>query len=260
MTDNCLKRIAKRASVMLTLFCFFGFSTAANALNIDFEYLDHGEIAFGTIDGVTISAFNFNRDFNYAVGFDSNATGTSDEDLESAGLPTPWSGGNIAGEDLGTMLILQENSDGCDTGICSDPDDEGMRRAGVFVFDFATPITAFGFDGIDIESLTAENMTIDFAFGDDFVTVDLMDFFDPSSILYDPTLSLGNNTANRFTAITAESLGFDQIDRVKIIMGGSGGIDNLNYTPVPEPTTALLMALGLSGLAVKRRHSIGARA
>jgi hypothetical protein len=123
----------------------------------------------------------------------------------------------------------------------------------ILIFDFSISILDFGFDAVDIESLSAENATIKFFGGGDSAVVDLMDFFDAGSALYDPTLSLGNNTANRFGPISAAYLGLSEIDRVEFNLGGSGALDNLEVTLVPEPSMALLMSLGLGVLAARRR-------
>jgi hypothetical protein len=139
---------------------------------------------------------------------------------------------------------------------CSSPDDEGKRPAGTLIFDFSVSILDFGFDAVDavdIESLSAENATIEFFGGGDSAIVDLMEYFDAGSALYDPTLSLGDNTTNRFAPISAAYLGLSEIDRVEFNFGGSGALDNLEFTLVPEPSTALLVSLGLGVLAARRR-------
>ena len=195
------------------------------------------------------------------MGFDSRESNTSDRDLQ-ASLPGPdyWSTGNIKNLDLGIILILQENKVGCEsgTGICSDPDDEGHRPAGYLGFDFDIPVRDFGFDLIDIESITAEHATIELidklADGSTLSqTVELMEYLDMGSLRYDASIVFGDNSANRFAAITAASVGLDELDRVVLHLGGSGAIDNIQGTVVPEPGTALLIALGLAGLAVRRR-------
>jgi hypothetical protein len=256
MTENEIGRLGASSIAMLTLTSLVLFASAANAGTIDFEYLAHGEIANGTIDGVTIGADNFSNTFDYAVGFDSRSSGTADADLEANTGAMPWTRGNIAGTQLGTILVLQENNTGCDSGICSSPDDEGARPAGVLSFDFSMPILGFGFDAVDIESVTAENAMISFFDNQtrQMAQVNLTEFFDMSSALYDASLELGNNSANRFAPITVAFLGISQIDRVEFRFGGSGGLDNLVMTPMPEPSTALLLGLGLAGIAAKRKH------
>jgi hypothetical protein len=133
------------------------FAGPSNALTIDFEYLAHGEVANGVYNGVTISASNPNQGFDYAVGFDSNASYTPNPDLQA-----------------------------------------------------------------------------------------------------DDSLELGNNTANRFSPITAEFLGLSEIEHVDFNLGGSGAIDNLVIMPavaVPEPSTALLLGLGLAFIGARRHRA-----
>lgn len=225
------------------------FGVASSASAIDFDSLAHGEIATNQFaaQGVTISADNFHQGFDYAIGFDTRESGTRDDDLEAGSAPF-WSGGNLAGQALDVILVLQENDVGCGDGVCDLPDDEGGRPAGNLIFDFDVALVAFGFDVVDVESAMAENgMVHFFVDGDDTpeATVSFMDFVTSGTDFYDPTIVFGNNAANRFAPITAERLGIGAFDRVIIEMGGSGGVDNLQMA-VPEPGTGLLMGLALA--------------
>jgi hypothetical protein len=228
----------------------------ALALLVDFDSVVHGGVIEDQLDGITITATNPNRAFDIAAAFDTNESGTSDPDLE-ANLSGSffWSAGNIAQVDLGRILILQEDDDDCSTDVCSDPDDEGERPAGEIDILLTTSVLDFGFDLVDVESILAEAAFIRLYQGDDFETVALMDYLDTGSARYDPTIVLGDNSANRFAPITAESLGFQQIDRVAFELGGSSGIDNLRGTAVPEPSSAALVGLGLGALALARRRT-----
>jgi hypothetical protein len=249
MDFSWIGRATSQACALLVLTVASG----SNALTIDFESLAHGEVADGSYNGVTISATNLNQDFNYAVGFDSNDPSTRDPDLQANPGDPRWSGGNIDDIDLGILLILQENRAGCSSGVCSKPDDEGQRPAGTLRFDFSISVREFGFDFVDLEGLGPESATIDFYGGGGSATLDLALYFEMTSELYDPTLELGNNTANRFSPITAELLGLSEIDRIDFNLGGSGALDNLEFTPVPEPSTALMLGIGLATLGARRR-------
>ena len=68
----------------------------------------------------------------------------------------------------------------------------------------------------------------------------------------------GNNSANRIDPIiiadlmgpvTGSSASF-----VELNLRGSGGIDNIVYTEVPEPGTLALFTIGLAGLGFMRRR------
>ncbi len=60
-------------------------------------------------------------------------------------------------------------------------------------------------------------------------------------------LEFGNNTANRIDLFDID----DRTTRVAIKLQGSGGVDNITFTPVPEPASLVMMGLGLAGLAVR---------
>ena len=234
-------------------------AVAGTAGALSFDSLEHGEIAH-ELDGVTITAENFNRNFHYAVGFDTRENGTRDPDLEAAGSDPFWSGGNIAYEALNVILVIQENSYGCGDGVCNLPDDEGRRDAGNLIFDFDVALMAFGFDVVDVEDAMAENGRVSFFVGNQpLAEVEFMDFVTEGSGFYDPYIEYGNNSANRISLITAMDLEIESFDRVIITMGGSGGIDNVVFeafpvTNVPEPTTAILIVLGLLIASVSRRR------
>ena len=118
--------------------CFATASAQAAVVVIDFEDFDTTDFKHGTVvsnqydsadfGNLTISADNINRtDPDYAVVFDSTTpkSATTDGDLVA-----PFSNSSGLGTaNPGNILIIQENSPGCSTGICEDPDDEGRRPA-----------------------------------------------------------------------------------------------------------------------------------
>ncbi|MGP1273628.1 MAG: hypothetical protein ACTS22_09880, partial [Phycisphaerales bacterium] len=235
---------------------------AAQADILDFSSLQHGEIITPTTYadiGVVIEAVNFRLPGAAPMAFDTQFIPTADPDLTGP----PWDGGNLPRmTQLGNVVIIPENLVDADgDGIVDDPDDEGRRPAGQLIFSFETPITSFGFDMVDLEGLIAEDSILEF-FSDGFEIgqVDFLEFIDPLSPVYDPTLDFGNNTLNRFTPIDVSLFAGGQgegeaprsFDRVIINLGGSGAFDNIVYTPVPTPGSLTL--LGIAGLAANRRR------
>jgi hypothetical protein len=210
-----------------------------------FEDFSHGEVV------TAVGADNFNRDFDYAVAFDTNRSGTEDPDLERG---SGWSAGNLApSTDVGKILILQENNAGCATGICSSPDDEGDRPAGTFGFQLgggtATSLSLYLIDVEEDEGAATRGGAITFFLADTgappTITINFAHF-----LTLGQGVEFGDHSANRVDLV---------LDRpfhsFLIRMGGSGGIDNLlvNGQPIPEPAAAQLLGLGLSAFAIARR-------
>lgn len=230
---------------------------AGSADVITFDGFVNGQIMNTQIPGVTITAMNPNRVHDLAAIFDTNLTGIADPDLEGPN----WSGGNLAGDPeaggggttLGNVLIIAENNTGAGDGILDDPDDEGSRPGGVLIFEFDTALVSLGFDILDVEGVTEEPGSIDFFLNGGLIgTVNLADFINPVSSFHDPTIEFGNHTANRISPITAAQLNADMFDEVRFNMGGSGAIDNIDFTVVPAPGTLLL--LGAAGLLRHRNR------
>ena len=231
-------------------------SVQARALSLDFEEFAHGEIASvsnnPSYKGVVIAVDNANSSSGHpdlGVAFDSeNEVDTRDPDLERG---NGWATGNLApSTELGNVLIIQENGTGCGDGICDRPDDEANRQAGTITLDYSNldeTFNSFQFDLIDIDDVTAEGGSIEFKFLGGLVA-----FFDFESFADDFGAIWGDNSVNR---IDLGEIG--QFDEVVITIGGSGGIDNILATDsgivVPEPSTFVLTAIGLAGLALYGR-------
>ncbi len=236
---------------------------------ITFDEYDHGTIInnqYKNSHGLTISVDNPNRSADLGVIFDSNhptPTG-NDFDTDLIGPPTHnWAGGNIPTTPLGHLLIIAENNkDQNHDGKLDDPDDEGGRPAGSIYLTFDNPMTELGFDIVDVEN--AENgqyYTKYYKDGQFIGSVNFNDMLDSNSPYYDPSISFGDNTANTLPTVTASSLGVADFDKVKIHLGGSGGITNVRFdnripppnTTVPEPNTILTFLFGLGMLRFFRK-------
>ena len=244
-------------------------ATAAQAETvITFDELVHGQRVTTDMyeaQGVKFGVENYNKSFDKAVAFDTHTlpSQTSDDDLLR-----PWDGGNLMHEDLGKVLIIQENNR-FRNGVALDPDDEGSRPAGEFRFNFTTGITSFGLDLIDVEGAVeygnAGGYIVTLFKGEDrrLASFSFGDFVTPGTEVYDATIRYGNNTANRLQPITAAMVGVDHFDKVVVSLGGSGAIDNVRFTqlsvvPAPSAATAglgLLAILGAGRLMRRRRQA-----
>jgi len=183
-----------------------------------------------------ISAINIGGGPDLAVAFDSTMSDTEDPDLEGP----PWNSGNLSPDtELGRLLIIQENDiDENNDGVMDNPDDEGSRPAGSIFFDFMGPLRVISFDIIDVDNSDE--------FGDDAGYVGLFsdntelfrlkisDLVDSLSDVYDPSIVLGDNSANRVAFIDLRELG--NVNKLEFNLGGSGAIDNIKWNrcvPIP---------------------------
>jgi hypothetical protein len=232
----------------------FGIASPSSALLLDFyEGLDHGAIAvdgFADFGAYTVDVVNANRAFDFGVTFDSDHNGTTDPDIE---FGRGWSGGNLADDRLGDILILQENSVGCGDGVCDDPDDEGgFPIAGTWRFQLDQLFTTFSIDVVDLgDHAVPESGFIRFSNGG--VTTGFYIIEELAALFPDQNIEFGQDTANRIFFDQSRTGG--PFDSIEILISGSGAIDNLiveGATNVPEPSTAALFGLGLIALAVRR--------
>ncbi|MDX2146720.1 MAG: hypothetical protein SFZ23_04290 [Planctomycetota bacterium] len=222
---------------------------AAHAAVFDFEGFEHGRIINTQLaPALTVSANNFNKSFDLAITFDSNRTA----DPNDPDLLFPWDRGNLAPTTrLGNLLILAENNRGAADGVLDDPDDEAGTPAGEFTFTFANAVSVFGFDIVDVENATSENGRIQLFQGNSLVVeMAFSELVNPSSAYYDPSVVLGDNSANRIRPFSATTLGAAGFTRAVIRLGGSGAVDNL---VVPAPAAATLFGLALVGAGRRRR-------
>lgn len=238
----------------------------AKAILLDFDIDASGNpiVAGQIIDdeyasfGVTIETINVGGGPDLGVAFDSaNPTG-GDNDLQTPGSTT----GNAKAGSFGNVLIIQENGGASDGMINVDPDDEGSRPAGFHTFIFDTAITSIGFVLIDIEGLEEINGTSPtsgffqaFNNGTLIGTVSFEDFI-TAGPFFDSSVVFGNNSVNRIDPILASDFGAAGFNKVVFNFGGSGGLDEVDTSPVPEPGTLLLLGSSMVGMgAIVRKRT-----
>jgi hypothetical protein len=226
------------------------------------KLIDFNGYAPGTIidneyayEGVTITVQRTSPGPAVATLYNTGRTGEPDPDLQ-----IPFAMGNLAPAGTGgnILIIPENNTDKNGDGLIDQPNDEGDHPAGQFTFDFLVPVTHFGFDLVDIDGPREFNNNAGF-FASFYLAgklearVGFGSFIDPLSPFYDATVEYGDNSVNRIRSITAREVGMPVFDRVVLNFGGSGGTDNITFTPVPEPGTLALLGLALPALLVRRR-------
>lgn len=265
-----MSRLFHRASG-ITIACVLGLGggtgggigisgATAQAAILDFDAAQHGQIIdteFVVSHGVTISAINFQNGPNLAIAFDTTRTGTADPDLED-----PWAMGNVpTNQKLNKILIIAENSrDANGDGLIDSPDDQAETAtlgSGEFRFNFATVQRSFGLDLIDVEDewgLKPWFISYRLA-GVEVSRVEFDVFIDPSSPFFTPGVVFGDNSANRINPMTAQQMNILGFNEVVINMRASGGIDNVSFEAIPEPSSALIGMGMLIPLLARRRRT-----
>jgi len=134
------------------------------------------------------------------------------------------------------------DDDGHHPGRRDDDDDHG-----VIGLIFATPVVDFALDVIGADPPGRRGGITFFSSGDE-ATVSFAEIADA-----DPSIEFTENSANHIQTISAFDLGFATIDEVHISLDGVGGIDNITFNAVPEPSTALMICSGIVGIFGRRR-------
>lgn len=216
------------------------FTSLASAAIVDFEGFATGTIIdneYQASQGITINGVNTDRNAsNLAVIFNTAQPTGGDVDLAA-----PFSNNRGLGNlDPGKVLIIHEHPGNCSANNCPNPDDEGSRPAGYFSISFNQSVTLNSIDFFDVEGReTAANAIRLFDANNNEIAANT--FFTPNTG--------GDNQWDRV------DFGIVGVKSIQINMGGSGAIDNINYSAVPVPAAIWFMGsalLGLAGISRKR--------
>jgi hypothetical protein len=229
-----------KRKVLLTsaVLCCFSSVSNASTIIIDFEGYAAGTIIDNEYaPAMVTSAINVSSGPDVAVIFDTLNPSGGDIDLGG-----PFSTNNPLlsnNYNPGNVLIIQENSAGCDAFTCSEPDDEGSRPAGGFIFEFESAVNLLSIDFFDVE-------------GEETV-FNAIKLFDVNNVEIMPGVFFTPDTGgdNMWDRVMFNAYG---VKMIELNMGGSGAIDNIAYNAVPVPAAVWLFGTGLLSLVgVARR-------
>lgn len=191
--------------------------------------------------------------------FLSNLSGVGNEDFESFSsgesapldLSFPGSGGTLDATLTGTGEIESGTGFG---RFATSGTNFWEVSTGSFVIDFTDPVSAFGFNGIDIGDFVNDQMVLN-----------LTDSSGETSELTVPhSLDIGNydratlffgffDLGQTYTSIEFTNAGGGDTFAFDDMVIGDAGQVTPDPTPVPEPSTLALMGLGMLGLGLRRR-------
>ncbi|MEM1098861.1 MAG: hypothetical protein AAGH92_08730 [Planctomycetota bacterium] len=241
-------------AAMLGAVAIYGMTLTPEAAGLTVLKLDgvaSGEVVHSLDGNVKVSAeSNYDDSWDAAVCYDLN--GHPELAYGGQQFDGQWDGGNIAPTNgLGDGLVI--------AGRIPAQILEARENPGTMYFHFEQPATRFGLVLVDVDNDETDPSTgyfLSFSYQGTVVdTVSYADFTTPGSDFYDETIEFGNNTANRFKAISISDLGdgsFERVDKVAFTPGGSAVVGEVSYA-VPTPT-ALAAGVSLLALGALRRR------
>lgn len=204
---------------------------AASAAVIDFDSTDAFNIG-GLLEGQGVGDVGYavvTATPNVAIIFNT-LDGDFSEDPDLKGPFTRL--GTTDQVVLNNILVISDN--GVNSNNIADPqDDEG--RGGTLTLTFDTLVNLSSIDVVDVDRITFAATDID----GNVITQ-----------TFTGSLDQGNNPGKMATVMLAQFL---NIQTLTISLNGSGGIDNINFEPIPVPGALPLMITGAALYGARRR-------
>lgn len=231
-------------------------NSAPNVAGIDIEASQPFANFFGTGSGVNFSSIGMGDKEGILTLYDTDirdGVNGNDDDLE----PNFEGGNGSLTGGYGNSLILQE---GGATGDIDDPNDNG--DGAIIQMDFDIALVEFNFSMIDLDDnkVAASTLTFTDTFSNQSVTISFADLEGSSTSVFSGTgVDFGDDHANDISTINIANLqtinsSLTQFDQVILDADGSGGLAEISFETVPEPSSALLVALGAFSLVTRRRR------
>jgi hypothetical protein len=241
LREDHMKMRLGAVSAVFILCAFAGLSAICNAAIVTYSGQDDGAPVTGPFPNSAVAQFSFTTAAGslgaiHTITFEDQPVGFNASFLAAPGVTATL---NAIDQGNGLSGISDGNIIGSIYGFNTTPSGRNWLgfAGGSAIFDFTVPVQSFGVYLTGLQTTYTSSLTI--AFTDN-----------QSEVLNLPVNVSGGAQYFGFTDAGAS------ITRIQIanISNDGWGIDDITFTPVPEPGTMLILSSGLLGLLVFRNR------